>query len=233
MAIATSLHKLSVEEGFVNNVSSTCMLRVGVDARYVPHSAALSSVYWLKLSGWIYRACYLHRLTKNPELATIFVWCMQLLQMPILPAFIFDGKGRPKLKRGKSVRGNAHWIIQDMKAMLDGFGFTWVEVVSFGVSNLAILMLASGSRRSWGRTCMDEQSWHNWCSTHRWLWCSDIWCSNHPSNISLLFPFFFAIATNCPLPRPRSDAGDGRVAMYKVANICITLLYNSSQLICC
>ena len=68
--------------------------------------------------------------------------------MPILPAFIFDGKGCPKLKRGKIVRGNAHWIIQDMKAMLDGFGFAWVEVVSFGVSNLAILMLASGSRRS-------------------------------------------------------------------------------------
>jgi hypothetical protein len=68
--------------------------------------------------------------------------------MPILPTFIFDGKGHLRLKCGKSVCGNAHWIIQDMKAMLDGFGFTWVEVVSFGVSNLAILMLASGSRRS-------------------------------------------------------------------------------------
>jgi hypothetical protein len=54
--------------------------------------------------------------------------------MPILPVFIFDGKGRPKLKRSKTVRGNAHWIVWDMKAMLDGFGFAWVEV-SFGVSD--------------------------------------------------------------------------------------------------
>jgi Holliday junction resolvase YEN1 len=67
--------------------------------------------------------------------------------MPVLPVFIFDGKGRPKLKRSKTVRGNAHWIIPDMKAMLDGFGFAWAEV-SFGFLNLAILMLAPGSRRS-------------------------------------------------------------------------------------
>ena len=45
MAITTSLHKLSVEEGFMNNFSGARMLHVGVDARYVPHSAALSSVY--------------------------------------------------------------------------------------------------------------------------------------------------------------------------------------------
>jgi hypothetical protein len=55
--------------------------------------------------------------------------------MPILPTFIFDGKERPKLKRGKTVRGNAHWIIPDMKAMLDGFGFAWA-VVSIGVLNV-------------------------------------------------------------------------------------------------
>ena len=67
--------------------------------------------------------------------------------MPILPMFIFDGKGRPKLKRGKTVRGNAHWIIRDMKAMLDGFGFGWVEVC-FPVSISAVLMFALGSRRS-------------------------------------------------------------------------------------
>ena len=59
---------------------------------------------------------------------------MQLLQMPILPVFIFDGKGRLKLKCSKTVHGNVHWIVQDMKAMLDGFGFAWVKV-SFGVSD--------------------------------------------------------------------------------------------------
>ena len=61
---------------------------------------------------------------------------MQLLQMPILPVFIFDGKRCPKLKCSKTVRGNAHWIVRDLKAMLDGFGFAWVEV-SFGVSEFS------------------------------------------------------------------------------------------------
>ena len=35
MATTTSLHKLSIEEGFVKNVSGIRVLRVGVDARYV------------------------------------------------------------------------------------------------------------------------------------------------------------------------------------------------------
>ena len=35
MAVTTSLHKLAVKEGFMNNVSGMRMLRVGVDARYV------------------------------------------------------------------------------------------------------------------------------------------------------------------------------------------------------
>jgi hypothetical protein len=35
VAFTTSLHKISVKEGFVNNVSGMRMLRVGVDARYV------------------------------------------------------------------------------------------------------------------------------------------------------------------------------------------------------
>jgi hypothetical protein len=67
--------------------------------------------------------------------------------MPILPVFVFDGKGRPKLKRNKTVRGNTHWITRDLKGMLDGFGFAWVEV-SFGMLDYgALLMLAPGS---WG-----------------------------------------------------------------------------------
>jgi hypothetical protein len=53
---------------------------------------------------------------------------MQLLQLPVLPLFIFDGDRRPKLKRGKAVRGNNHWITQDMQAMLDAFGFAWLKV---------------------------------------------------------------------------------------------------------
>lgn len=44
MAITTSLHKLAVEEGFVNNISGMHMLRVGVDARCVPSCASSMAV---------------------------------------------------------------------------------------------------------------------------------------------------------------------------------------------
>ena len=51
MAITTSLHELSVEEGFVNNVSGMRVLRVGVDARYVtclhPSCRLLTESKWL------------------------------------------------------------------------------------------------------------------------------------------------------------------------------------------
>jgi hypothetical protein len=44
----------------------------------------------------------LHGQTKNPEPAILLSWRTQLLQLPMLPLFVFDGKGRPKLKRGKA-----------------------------------------------------------------------------------------------------------------------------------
>jgi Holliday junction resolvase YEN1 len=83
---------------------------------------------------------------KNPELLTLFSWCTHLLQLPVLPLFVFDGNGRPKLKRGKAVRGNPHWIIRDMKTMLDAFGFAWVDV-SVVVCILTSLTFTPGTWR--------------------------------------------------------------------------------------
>jgi len=96
----------------------------------------------------------LHGQTKNPELAILFGWCTQLLQLPVLPLFVFDGKGCPKVKRGKAVCGNPHWITCDMKEMLGGFGFVWVEVC-FVVSGLpsiqphAFARLLERLRQNW------------------------------------------------------------------------------------
>jgi len=117
-----SLHKLAITEGFMANSGGVRVLRVGVDA-----------------SGWIFRASYRHGHTKNPELATLFVWCTRLFQLPIAPLFIFDGAGRPKTKRGKQVRGNHHWITHSMKEMLDGFGFAWADAPGEAEAELAWL----------------------------------------------------------------------------------------------
>lgn len=82
-------------------------------------------------SAWIYRACYRHGRTKNPELATLFARCSRLLVLPIMPLFVFDGPNRPKIKRGKTVRGNSHWLTEGMKEMLDSLAFPWIDVSCF------------------------------------------------------------------------------------------------------
>ncbi|KAF8907241.1 PIN domain-like protein [Gymnopilus junonius] len=118
-----SFHRFCVEEGFIRNEATDGRgLRVGVDAL-----------------GWVYRACYRHSCTKNPELATLYTRCNRLLQLPIHPLFVFDGPDRPRRKRGKHVRGNPHWIEQDFKLMLDTFGFAWINAAGEAESELASL----------------------------------------------------------------------------------------------
>ncbi|KAF8868453.1 PIN domain-like protein [Gymnopilus junonius] len=90
-------------------------------------------------SGWVYRACYRHSCTKNPELATLFARCSRLVQLAVNPLFIFDGPGRPRRKRGKHVRGNPHWIECDFKKMLDALGFAWKDAPGEAESELASL----------------------------------------------------------------------------------------------
>jgi Holliday junction resolvase YEN1 len=49
--------------------------------------------------------------------------CERLAQLPVTPSFIFDGPGRPNIKRDNIVRGNDHWLIEPVKEILDGYGF--------------------------------------------------------------------------------------------------------------
>lgn len=81
-------------------------------------------------SGLMFSACARHSRTKNPELATLFSQCSRLLQLPVKPLFAFDGSGRPKIKRGKAVRGNEHWLTHGFKEMLRAFGFPYIQVDS-------------------------------------------------------------------------------------------------------
>ncbi|KAF8055904.1 PIN domain-like protein [Lyophyllum atratum] len=122
VAQATTLQRLAVNDGFLGNASGARGLRIGIDA-----------------SAWIFRACYRHSKTKNPELATLFTRCCRLLQLPILPLFVFDGPARPKTKRGKAVRGNPHWLTAGMKEMLDVLAFPWIDAPGEAEAELAWL----------------------------------------------------------------------------------------------
>jgi hypothetical protein len=79
-------------------------------------------------SGWIYSACYHHTSIKSPELATLFSWCTHLVELPVLPTFVFDGPLQLEQKQKKLVWGNDHWVTKDFKKMLMKLGFPYIEV---------------------------------------------------------------------------------------------------------
>ncbi|KAG8215238.1 hypothetical protein J3R82DRAFT_8784 [Butyriboletus roseoflavus] len=116
-----SLTELSVEDGFNANPSHQRGFRIGIDA-----------------SIWFFHAAY-GREGENPELRTLFFRCCRLLQLPLLPLFVFDGPNRPAIKRGKRVGGNAHWLTQGMKNIIDAFGFEWLVAPGEAEAELAYL----------------------------------------------------------------------------------------------
>ncbi|GJJ07649.1 hypothetical protein Clacol_001853 [Clathrus columnatus] len=100
-----SLLNLAVDSGFLKNQNGHRAYRLGIDA----------SIWFFHAQGG--------REGENPELRTIFFRCARLLAMPFLPLFVFDGPKRPKVKRGKVIGGNEHWMINSLRTILDAFGF--------------------------------------------------------------------------------------------------------------
>jgi Holliday junction resolvase YEN1 len=107
-----SLTHIAVVDGFEADPASLRGLRIGVDA-----------------SIWFFHAAH-GREGENPELRTLFFRCAKLVSAPFLPLFIFDGPKRPKVKRGKRISGEKHWLVDSMKGIIQAFGFEWRMVRS-------------------------------------------------------------------------------------------------------
>lgn len=109
-------------DGFEQNTSGRRALRVGIDASlWYEHAFAFSS-----------RASRGHDIGANPEIRLLFFRLANLSELPILPLFVFDGRQRPKVKRGSSKgKSGSHNLTQKMKEMLDVFGMEW-RMVSIG-----------------------------------------------------------------------------------------------------
>jgi holliday junction resolvase YEN1 len=67
----------------------------------------------------------------NPELRTLFFRLARYLQFPVTLIFIFDGEGRPPVKRGKKVIKTDHWLSTRVQEMLTLFGFRWYKVSKY------------------------------------------------------------------------------------------------------
>jgi len=69
-----------------------------------------------------------------------------LAELPLLPLFVFDGRQRPKVKRGSRLgKSGSHGLTDGLKKLLDAFGMEWrmvsIEPLYF-IYSLLILPLA-------------------------------------------------------------------------------------------
>ena len=106
--VSRSLTHLAVVDGFESNSSGRRAYRIGIDASIWYKHAAFSK------GG------------ENPELRLLFFRLRHLAELPILPLFIFDGRERPKIKRGSKMgKSGSHNMTQKFKELLDAFGMEW------------------------------------------------------------------------------------------------------------
>lgn len=115
-----SLTQLAFEH-FEQNSNALRGLRLGIDA-----------------SLWLFHARQ-GQDGSNPELRTLFFRLCRLLALPILPLFVFDGPGRPSLKRGKSIKGVRHPLQTPFVEMIQAFGFQAIVAPGEAEAELACL----------------------------------------------------------------------------------------------
>ena len=102
-------------------------------------------------SIWIYecQAAFFNprhsQMGENPELRTLFYRLADLLNMCIVPVFVFDGPSRPTKKRGKNVMTQPHWLTDRFKEFIDAFGF-YSHMVSTQIAALVDLLTYNSTR---------------------------------------------------------------------------------------
>ncbi|KIP08265.1 hypothetical protein PHLGIDRAFT_46173, partial [Phlebiopsis gigantea 11061_1 CR5-6] len=104
-----SLIKIAVVDGFENNISGRRAYRIGIDA-----------------SIWYQHAEHSTKEGANPELRLLFFRLAKLTRLPWLVLFVFDGRERPKVKRGSRMgKSGSHNLTQKFKSMIECFGMEW------------------------------------------------------------------------------------------------------------
>ncbi|KAI5296565.1 hypothetical protein KEM52_000013 [Ascosphaera acerosa] len=79
----------------------------------------------------------------NPELRTLLFRLTRLTTLPIHPLFVYDGKDRPRLKRGRVVRGSGGTVLErQSQRLLDAFKLPWHTAPGEAEAECALLQRA-------------------------------------------------------------------------------------------
>ncbi|KLO18378.1 PIN domain-like protein, partial [Schizopora paradoxa] len=116
---------LVVSEGFESNVSRRRGYRLGIDCSLWYQQVA-------RAGG--------NDKGENPLLRGLFFKIIALAQLPIIPLFVFDGRNRPKEKRGRHMgKSGSHPLNKKMREFLEAFGMEWRMAHGEAEAELAVL----------------------------------------------------------------------------------------------
>ncbi|KAJ3491071.1 hypothetical protein NLI96_g1005 [Meripilus lineatus] len=117
-----SLAQLSVVEGFEKNGSGLRALRIGID-----------------VSLWFQHSTF-SKGGANPQIRCLFFRLLNLLELPFIPLFVFDGGERPPIKRGSKMgKSGSHNMTKQFQELLDRFGVEWRMAPGEAEAELAYL----------------------------------------------------------------------------------------------
>ncbi|KAI0040641.1 hypothetical protein FA95DRAFT_1599352 [Auriscalpium vulgare] len=117
-----ALTNIAAVDGFEANTSGRRGYRVGIDA----------SLWYTHTMG--------SKGGENPELRMLFFRVRALAAMPLLPLFVFDGRERPKMKRGSKMgKSGSHTLTAGLKRMIELFGMEWRMAIGEAEAELAYL----------------------------------------------------------------------------------------------
>ncbi|KAF7308878.1 hypothetical protein MKEN_01088100 [Mycena kentingensis (nom. inval.)] len=86
-------------------------------------------------SGWMYRADGV----PGSAVVRLWAWVERCSQAALLPIFVFDGSDRPKVKAGRRIRGQSHWLTEPFKNIIEAFGFEWYQAPGEAEATLAAM----------------------------------------------------------------------------------------------
>jgi len=125
---------------------------IGIDARwffFIVHILdwRFCSIWMHECQAVFFGPCHT-QMGENPELHTLFYRLAALLEMSIIPVFVFDGPNRPLQKRGRNVVTRPHWMTDRFKKFIEAFGFyyhtvsrrVWAFTICFSDSILRLLV---------------------------------------------------------------------------------------------
>ncbi|KAJ7771089.1 PIN domain-like protein [Mycena maculata] len=127
VAQTRSLLNLATIDGFQTDNRGLRTFVVGIDVRYLLSSTGFPMQYLLAFSIQIYACLAAHNGDQVGALETLFYQLCNLSRAPVTAVFVFDGPGRPNIKRGVHFTHRSTWLIAQLKVLITAFGYHYHE----------------------------------------------------------------------------------------------------------